>query len=158
LAISRIDAIIFDFDGVLTNNQVIVDENGKEAVICSRSDGLAFDRLRKTKMKVFILSTETNPVVSRRAEKLKVPVFQGAKDKRIAVNDLCKAENLSASRILFVGNDMNDYESMQMCGFSACPADSHKSIRAIATFRLKSKGGEGVARELVEGVLGMDFM
>ena len=65
-----IDAFIFDFDGVLTNNMVIVDQYGKESVSCSRADGLAFDVLHKLKKSVYILSTEKNPVVTARADKI----------------------------------------------------------------------------------------
>ena len=72
--IDDIDAIILDFDGVLTDNSVYVDQNGIEQVKCSRSDGLAFDVLRKLKKPIHILSTEKNPVVLARASKLKVPV------------------------------------------------------------------------------------
>ena len=69
--IKKIDALIFDFDGVLTDNKVYVDENGKESVCCSRADGFAFDALRKLKIPVYILSTESNPVVSARGPQTK---------------------------------------------------------------------------------------
>jgi len=74
--INEIDALVFDFDGVLTDNKVYVDQNGKESVCCSRSDGLAFDVLRKLKIPTYILSTETNIFVTQRAKKLKIPVIQ----------------------------------------------------------------------------------
>ncbi len=158
LSISAIDAVVFDFDGVLTNNKVFVDQDGREIVCCSRADGLAFDILQKIPLKLFILSTETNSVVVRRGEKLRVPVFQGSKDKRKTLEELCKKENLSVSKILYVGNDVNDYQAMQISGFSACPADSHPSILEIATFRLKTNGGQGVVRELVEQIFGIDLI
>ena len=70
--IKNIDVFVFDFDGVLTNNMVHLDENGKEFVSCSRGDGLAFDVLRKLKKPAYILSTEKNTVVSARAKKLQI--------------------------------------------------------------------------------------
>ena len=70
--INDIDALVFDFDGVLTNNLVHLDQDGKEYVSCSRGDGLAFDVLRKFNKPAYILSTEKNPVVRARAEKLKM--------------------------------------------------------------------------------------
>lgn len=158
MSISAIDAIIFDFDGVLTNNQVFVDQNGKEMVCCSRADGLAFDILRKTPLKLFILSTETNSVVAKRGEKLKVQVFQSSTDKKKTLEELCKKENLSVSKILYVGNDINDYQAMKISGFSACPADSYPKVLEIATFKLKTKGGHGIVRELVEQVFGIDLI
>ena len=75
--IKKIDALVFDFDGVLTDNRVFVDQDGKEWVGCSRADGLAFDVLRRLKKQSYILSTEKNQVVEARANKLKIPVNQG---------------------------------------------------------------------------------
>ena len=81
ITLENIDAFIFDFDGVLTNNLVFVDQDGKELVSCNRSDGLAFDVLRKLKKPSYILSTEKNPIVSARAKKLKIQAIQGVEDK-----------------------------------------------------------------------------
>ena len=69
-----IEAIVFDFDGVLTDNLVSIDQEGKEYVSCSRADGLAFDVLHKLKKPSYILSTEKNQTVTARAKKLKIHV------------------------------------------------------------------------------------
>lgn len=156
--IKDLDALIFDFDGVLTDNKVYIDENGKESVCCSRSDGLAFDALRKLEIPVYILSTESNPVVSARAHKLKVPVIQGVKCKIDSLRSLCSEHNYNLRKILFVGNDLNDYRVIEFCGFSACPADSHDSIKNISTFVCSSKGGEGIVRELLEVVFNLNLL
>jgi len=158
ISIDNIDAIIFDFDGVLTNNLVHLDQDGREWVSCSRADGLAFDVLQKMNKLVYILSTEKNPVVTARANKLKVPVLQGVANKANALDKLIKDMALSAENILYVGNDLNDYQIMHCCGYSACPSDSHPQIKEIATFSLSSKGGEGVARELLEDIFQLDFL
>ncbi|MBT5398960.1 HAD hydrolase family protein [bacterium] len=158
ISIEQIDAFIFDFDGVLTNNLVYIDENSKEAVRCSRSDGLAFDVLRKIEKPVYILSTEKNPVVSARAKKMQVPVIQGVGDKVLTLSRLAKDKSYTMSKLLYVGNDLNDYYAMKLCGFSACPIDSHKKIKKIATFVLNTEGGSGVVRELVEEIIGLDFL
>ena len=158
IALSDIDAFVIDFDGVLTNNNVHLDENGNEWVSCSRSDGLAFDVLRKLKMPVYIFSTEANPVVSARANKLQVPVIQGVKSKPDGIKELANREGYNLKNILYVGNDLNDYYAMQLCGFSFAPADSHPKIRKLATVVLKSNGGSGAVRELIEDVLQLDFL
>jgi len=150
-------ALVFDFDGVLTDNKVYVSEDGKEMVCCNRSDGLAFDAFRRLGLPVFWVSRETNPVVRVRAAKLKIPVLQAVTDKPQAVYALAQKEGFSMSEILFVGNDLNDLDVMTACGLSACPADSHPRIAEIATFVLQSKGGEGVAREVAEKILGIDI-
>jgi|APSaa5957512535_1039671.scaffolds.fasta_scaffold104948_1 3-deoxy-D-manno-octulosonate 8-phosphate phosphatase (KDO 8-P phosphatase) len=149
---------IFDFDGVLTNNIVHLDHLGNELVSCSRSDGLAFDLLRKKNKDVRIISTETNPVVNARARKLKVPVLQGVSNKYDLLKEIVNNENLEFEQICYVGNDINDYHAMKLCGLKVCPADSHKKIIEISDVVLSSKGGQGVVRELVEGVFQVDIL
>jgi 3-deoxy-D-manno-octulosonate 8-phosphate phosphatase (KDO 8-P phosphatase) len=158
ILLDNIDAFIFDFDGVLTNNLVQMDENGRESVSCSRADGLAFDVLRKLNKSVYILSTEKNLVVRARAKKLNVPVVQGVSDKVKAIKELVDENHYNLKNILYVGNDLNDYLVMQLCGYSACPADSHPKIKHIADICLNSNGGNGVVRELLEEVLKIDFI
>ena len=137
---------------------IYLDENGTEHVSCSRADGLAFDVLRKLNKPVYILSTETNLVVKSRAKKLKVPVLQGICDKVEALKELSSVKGYDLKNILYVGNDLNDYHVMQACGYSACPKDSHKMIKSIATVILKTRGGNGVVRDLLEDTLQIDFI
>ena len=158
ILIDKIEVFIFDFDGVLTNNLVFVDQDGNELVSCNRSDGLAFDVLRKLKKPSYILSTEQNPVVSTRAKKLKIQVIQGVDNKVQELLSLAKSKGYNLNRVLYVGNDVNDYKAMKLCGYSACPSDSHEKIRSIATFVLQKKVGDGVVRELLEVKLNIDFI
>ena len=158
MRIEALEAIIFDFDGVLTTNRVYVSQDGSETVCCHRGDGLGFDFLRTTSLKLFILSTETNPVVTQRAKKLNVPVRQGVANKRAVLKKLCLEEGMAMSRVLFVGNDLNDYSAMALAGYSACPSDSHPSIRKMASFVLKTAGGQGIVRELVEDLFEIDLL
>jgi YrbI family 3-deoxy-D-manno-octulosonate 8-phosphate phosphatase len=157
ILLKDIDALVFDFDGVLTNNLVHLDHHGNEWVSCSRSDGLAFDVLRKLNMPVYILSTEKNLVVSARAKKLQASVIQGVADKVKSIKDLVDMQGYKLDNILYVGNDINDLNVMKICGFTACPSDSHSKIVAIVDIVLRSKGGQGVIRELLENELGLDF-
>ena len=150
--IDNIKVFIFDFDGVLTNNKVYIDQNGKESVSCSRADGLAFDVLRKLKKPSYILSTEKNTVVSARAQKLQISALQGAENKVSGIQEIIKKENCKIENILYVGNDLNDYRVMSICGFTACPADSHEKIKQISSIILKTNGGHGIVRELLEDV------
>ena len=158
ISINNIDAFIFDFDGVLTNNLVYLDQHGTESVSCSRADGLAFEVLRKLNIPTYILSTELNPVVTARAKKLKIPVLQGLNNKASALKSLAKEQNYNMDRILYIGNDLNDYYAIKICGFSVCPADSHQAIKDIVDIILKTSGGMGVARELLEDVLALNLI
>ena len=158
MILDNIDAFVFDFDGVLTNNFVYLDQNGIESVACSRADGLAFDVLRRLNKPSFILSTEKNRVVEARAQKLQISVVQGAENKVLGIKEIIKKENCKLENVLYVGNDLNDYLVMSICGFTACPADSHEKIKQISNIVLKTNGGHGVVRELLEDILDLDFI
>jgi 3-deoxy-D-manno-octulosonate 8-phosphate phosphatase (KDO 8-P phosphatase) len=158
ISLDNIDVFVFDFDGVLTNNLVQIDEDGKESVTCSRADGLAFDVLRKLNKSVYILSTEKNPVVLERAKKLKIQALQGIKNKADTLSALSESKGYDLSRILYVGNDLNDFHAMKICGYSICPIDSHIKIKELSTVVLNTSGGKGVVRELLEEVFDLDFI
>tara|TARA_Y100000816_G_C26051206_1_gene551195 strand:- start:393 stop:899 length:507 start_codon:yes stop_codon:yes gene_type:complete len=158
LSYIKLDAIIFDFDGVLTNNKVYIDSLGNETVECSRGDGLAFDVLNKIDLQTFIISSEKNKVVEKRAKKLKVKCYNGIKDKEKLLDRLVKKNKFNFNKIMFVGNDLNDFSCMKKCGFSACPADSHSEIKKISKIILKSKGGDNIVREIVEDVLKLNLL
>ena len=99
ISIGEISLVIFDFDGVLTNNSVYVDENGKETVRCSRADGIGFDAMRKMNIQSYIISSEKNQVVSSRAKKLKVPTFQGVKNKWSLVCEIAQKHKIDIKKI-----------------------------------------------------------
>ena len=158
MILDDIDALVFDFDGVLTNNFVYLNQEGVESVACSRADGLAFDVLRKLNKPAFILSTEKSFVVTMRAKKLKIPAIQGVVNKVEAIKELARENKFDLKNILYVGNDLNDYLVMKVCGYTACPIDSHLKIKEISKYILTTKGGNGVVRELLEQVLNLDFI
>ena len=158
ISLNNIDAFVFDFDGVLTNNLVHLNQDGNEWVSCSRADGLAFDVLHELGKPSYILSTEKNPVVTARANKLKITALQGIQNKAEGIKELVDRKGFNLQKILYVGNDLNDYKAMQLCGYTACPSDSHEIIKSIATIVLKTEGGNGVVRELLEDVLQIDFI
>jgi len=93
--LKRIRLLVLDFDGVLTDNRVFIDENGKEYVICSRADGIGLTEMKKMGIGTLVLSTEPNPVVSRRCRKLKVECVQGCNDKWGTLNGILKKRGVS---------------------------------------------------------------
>lgn len=145
--------LVFDFDGVLTDNRVLVFEDGSEAVFCNRADGLAFDTFRALRLPVLIMSTERNPVVSARAGKLQVQVLQAVVDKGEALDEHCRAHGIDIKRVAYVGNDINDLSAMTKVGFPVAVADAHPKVKAIAWRVLSTPGGAGAARALAEEVL-----
>jgi 3-deoxy-D-manno-octulosonate 8-phosphate phosphatase (KDO 8-P phosphatase) len=145
-----IKLLVYDFDGVLTDNKVYVDQHGNEMVQVSRADGLGVSEIRKVGIKQIILSTETNSVVAARAKKLELFCIQGVDNKAQALTDYCENHQITLSEVAYVGNDINDLEVMKLVGATFCPADAHESIKEISQYILKSKGGEGVSREILD--------
>ena len=146
----KFDLIVYDFDGVLTNNKFYLSQDGIESVQLNRSDGLAISLIKKLGYRQFIFSSEENGVVKKRAEKLKIEVFSGIKNKEEKLKNLIASNKLDFDKIIYVGNDINDLEAMKLCGFRVCPYDSHKNIKEISSHILPIKGGEGVVRHLFD--------
>lgn len=148
--VSKIKLIVYDFDGVMTDNRVMVFQDGTEAVFCNRSDGLGVNNIRRMGIYQLILSTEKNKVVKVRADKLKIECIQGCDDKKHKLVEFCKDNQYAFEEVLYIGNDVNDLEVMKIVGVPVAPRDSHAVILEIARFVTKSKGGEGVVQELSE--------
>ena len=134
----------------MTDNKVIVDENGTESVIVNRGDGLGISEIKKLNIEQLIISTETNLVVSSRAKKLKIPCLQGIKNKKKSLLDYCKKNNFDLKNVAFVGNDINDKEVMKVVGLPICPKDSHENLLSFSKIILNSSGGQGVVREIFD--------
>ncbi len=167
-SIKDLHTIIFDFDGVFTDNFVYVDDRGTESVRCSRADSYGISILKKftskldLKIDVFVLSTETNQVVIKRCKKMGIDCHFGKRDKAEYL-----AEWYSKNRpglpdpyagTLYFGNDLNDLPVMQKVGTSFAPADAHPRIKEIATQVLMTRGGFGFVREGIELILGTSAM
>ena len=146
----KIKLIVYDFDGVMTNNKVYIDQNGSEMVQVNRADGLGVSEIIKLGIQQIIMSTEVNPVVTQRAIKLKIPCLQGLNNKKDALLDYSKKNDIDLKKVAYVGNDTNDMGAMEIAGFSFCPKDSHESIKEIADHILPRNGGDGVIRELLD--------
>ena len=144
----NIKLIVFDFDGVFTDNSVFVDQNGVESVRCSRSDGLGLRLLDKINIQYCIISSEVNPVVTIRAKKLKIDVTQGHNDKLVILREIVNTKNLKMNNIAYVGNDINDLEAMSHAKVRICPNDAEDSIKEISNIILERNGGKGVIREI----------
>ena len=151
---NKVSYLVLDFDGVLTDNRVWVDQDGRESIASSRSDSLGLEILRhKTGIEVFVLSRETNPVVSARCKKLDIPVLQSVKDKKEALATFIKENNIPSAEIVYVGNDTNDLPIIDQVGYFVAPADSHPEVLRQADMVLSKPGGHGALRELCDMIL-----
>ena len=146
----EIELIVYDFDGVMTDNKVYVDQNGNELVQVNRADGLGISEIKNIGINQIILSTEKNKVVSKRANKLNIPCMYGVDNKKNILQKYCKKNNINLDNVLYVGNDVNDKEVMKKVGFPCCPNDAHNDIKNISTMIFDKNGGEGIVRELFD--------
>jgi YrbI family 3-deoxy-D-manno-octulosonate 8-phosphate phosphatase len=145
--------IVFDFDGVMTDNRVLVHQDGTETVVCDRGDGLGIERLRTRGMKMLVLSKEANPVVAARCRKLQLDCVQGIDDKAGYLRRHLLEESIDPVDVAYVGNDVNDLECLKLVGMPIVVQDAHPSVRNVARLILDAPGGRGAVRELCDRVL-----
>jgi YrbI family 3-deoxy-D-manno-octulosonate 8-phosphate phosphatase len=142
--------LMLDFDGVLTDNRVWVDQEGREMVAANRSDSLGIIRLRQAGVETFVISLETNPVVAARCRKMKVPYIQGENDKAAVLNRLLRERNVDASEVVYLGNDVNDLPCFPLVGWAVAVADAMPEVARQADFVLTRPGGHAAVRELCD--------
>jgi YrbI family 3-deoxy-D-manno-octulosonate 8-phosphate phosphatase len=150
-----IKLIIFDFDGVVTDNLVITDQDGKESVTASRSDSMHIRKLQALGVETMIISSEPNPVVMARAKKMGVDAIHnvGLHDKGRAMRGVLDRKNLKAENVIYLGNDLNDLPCFEIAGWSVAVADAYPEVIRAADHVLTKTGGHGAIRELCEMVL-----
>ena len=144
--------VAFDFDGVFTDNTVLVSQNGRESVTCWRGDGLGLARLRSVGVKSIVLSTEKNPVVKKRADKIGVPCLHGLSDKAKAITRICRKWGISLAQAMFVGNDINDIPAWRVVGMPVAVADAAREVLPHVAWRTRKRGGFGAVREICDKI------
>lgn len=150
LNLSAVDLLVLDFDGVMTDNKVIVSQNGDESVVCWRGDGVGIEKLKSIGVRVIIVSTESNNVVKARAHKLGIECRQKIIDKGDEIKKICSQYKINLSNVCFLGNDVNDISGLRLVGFPMGVADAHKDIYPFVKFITKKRGGLGVVREICD--------
>jgi len=148
--IESIRQVVFDFDGVFTDNHVWVSEEGKEWVACSRGDGYGMRLLKNLDVGLLVLSTETNPVVRMRCEKLGLSCISGSENKLKALGEYLEERKISWEETVFVGNDVNDLACLSQAGLSVGVSDSHPLVLQKVNWVLNAPGGYGAIREFCE--------
>jgi YrbI family 3-deoxy-D-manno-octulosonate 8-phosphate phosphatase len=160
--------IIFDFDGVFTDNFVYINDIGAETVRCSRADSYGISLLSQfvnhsgRKIDLFVLSTETNQVVIKRCRKMGIDCHIGERHKAQYLDEWYSKNRPELpdpyTGTIYFGNDLNDLPVMQKVGTSFAPADAHPRIKEVATHVLMANGGQGFVREGIELILGTSAM
>jgi N-acylneuraminate cytidylyltransferase len=151
----KIDLVICDFDGVITDNRVWVDQDGTETVAAYRSDSIGVKLLRDIGIEVLILSSEVNRVVEARARKMGVEFIHGVAihDKGRVMRDVLAQKNVQAENVVYIGNDLNDLPCFELAGWSVAVADAYPEVIRAADFALSKAGGHGAVRELCDLLL-----
>lgn len=147
---AQVDLVIFDFDGVMTDNRVWVDGEGHEFVAAYRSDSIGIQALMRAGIQALVLSAETNPVVEARCRKIGLPFLQGVKDKAPALRQLLAERGLDPQRVIYIGNDTNDLPCFPLVGCAVAPADAQPEVLRAADLILTRRGGHGAVRELCD--------
>jgi YrbI family 3-deoxy-D-manno-octulosonate 8-phosphate phosphatase len=148
----KIDLVISDFDGVITDNRVWVDEDGTEFVAAYRSDSIGVQLLRAIGVEVMILSSEPNRVVEARARKMGVHVIHGVgiHEKGRVMREVLEQKNIKAENVIFIGNDINDLPCFEVAGWSVAVADAYPELITAADYVLSKPGGHGALREVCD--------
>lgn len=146
----QVQMVVFDFDGVFTDNRVLVMQDGTEGVFCSRADGFGLAALRSAGVQSLVISKEPNPVVGERCKKLRLPCIQGCDNKKEVLIRETRQLGISLEHVAYVGNDINDIECLKIVGLPVCVADAWPSVKEISRVVTKAKGGYGAVREFCD--------
>lgn len=146
--------VVFDFDGVMTDDCVIVDQNGIESVRCSRADGAGIRMMNEKKIPMIVLSSERNPVVIQRCKKLGLECIHGVLKKGDTLVNYLKENQIDPDDVVYMGNDLNDLPCFPLVGCAVVPSDAHSKVKNEADLVLNHEGGNGAVRELCDILTG----
>lgn len=150
---SNISVFVFDIDGVLTDGTLIIMEN-LMARRMNVKDGYALQQAVKNGFSVYIISGGDSLQVKERLLKLGVTeVYMLVQNKLEKLQSIISENNFKREQVLFMGDDIPDFEAMQYCGLACCPADAAAEIKNISKYISPAKGGEGCVRDVIEKVM-----
>jgi YrbI family 3-deoxy-D-manno-octulosonate 8-phosphate phosphatase len=148
--LDKLKLVIVDFDGTMTDNRVIVDQDGREQVVCNRSDGWGVRLLKNKGIKVVCLTSEQNSVVLRRCEKLEIECYNGVVEKGMKISEICEKSGVLPEETAFIGNDINDIPALKLVGVPVVVQDAHRDAKVYSKIVLNRCGGEGAVQEFAE--------
>ena len=150
----EVKIVITDVDGVLTDGGMFFSENGEMLKKFNTRDGMGVELLRNHKIPVVIITRENSKIVLSRAKKLLIKeAFIGIKRKELLLPKICKKYQIKKNNVAYIGDDINDLEILKQVGFSASPRDGVSIIKKKSDYVCKSKGGEGVLREVADLII-----
>lgn len=159
--VASIKMLVFDVDGVLTDNRMIYLKADQEAKAFNASDGFAIRCTAKTVFKFAVITARGSEVTIRRCEELGFEEIVSAWDKVSAIRELAKKHNLSLEEIGYVGNDVPDLVAMEVVGFAVCVGDAEEELLPASHYQTERHGGHGACREVINFILqakGLDLV
>jgi YrbI family 3-deoxy-D-manno-octulosonate 8-phosphate phosphatase len=150
--LSEIRLVVFDFDGVFSDNRVWTNDRGEESVACFRGDALGLRRLDEVGVDYFVITQEANEAVPARARKIRIECLSGIEDKLSALRDELTRREVSLADTAYLGNDANDAECLGAVGLPVVPADAWPEVMPLAEMVLTRAGGYGCVRELCDAI------
>ncbi len=152
--LKNIKGFVFDIDGVLSKQTVVMDNDGFPNRTINLRDGYALQLAVKKGFKVAVISGGNSEAFKKRLKLLGVDeVYLNSSEKLSIFQKLLKKENLKTDEVLYMGDDIPDYEVMQAAGVSACPLDADSEIKQISQYISDKSGGEGCVRDVIEQVM-----
>lgn len=152
-ALATIQFLALDFDGVLTDNRILVSLDGLESVWCHKGDLQGICMLREQGIPVVVISPEINPVAEAQCRKLGVPLYQKCKGKLEVLKRVVADYGLLMENVAYIGNDLNDLNCMKAVGVGIAVADASAELKAQAQFVTEAGGGNGAVREVIDWIL-----
>lgn len=154
VGLSKIRLVASDCDGVLTDGGMYYTADGDVMKRFHVLDGMGFVLLREAGIKTAIITAEKNPLLEKRAEKLKIDyLYTGSKDKLAVLSELCRELNISLEEAAYIGDDTFDVPAIKACGFGCVPGDAFDEIKAAADYVTNRGGGQGAFREMANMIL-----
>jgi 3-deoxy-D-manno-octulosonate 8-phosphate phosphatase (KDO 8-P phosphatase) len=153
-AAKKIELLILDVDGVLTDGSIILDNAGNEYKAFFVRDGHGIRMLIKSGIRVAIITGRYSKVVERRAAELGITeVYQKCHDKRVPYGKLLRKYGLADSAVAYIGDDIVDIPVMKKVGLPVAVADAAEEVKEVACMVTKSRGGRGAVREISDLIL-----
>lgn len=150
----KIQYLVLDVDGTLTDAGIYYDEHGNELKKFSTRDGAGIVAAHRAGIKIVILTGRECAATTRRMKELEVDyLFQNVKDKAAYLDKFMKDHGIVKEELAYVGDDINDLASMTLAGFVGCPADACLEVRERADYVSHVNGGHGAVRDVIEYIL-----
>ena len=156
--IQKINLVLTDVDGVLTDGGMYYSEKGEVLKKFNTRDGMGVELLLQNKIQTIFITRENSKITKSRAKKVKVTqVLSGIKNKKVELIKICEKYSVKPENIAYIGDDVNDIEIMKLVGFSASPNDGISEVKKIVQYICENNGGKGAFREFADLIISNKF-